>query len=130
MQDEDKLQRAHNEVPTHDELNQRLARSEAELATFRAIDADMDCTNTPLGKCPTLGSYCRGPNIAWCGNSIRRMFQLWGSVAAHCMVADYQGRGGFCQQHLHIIVYSGSADVVWHLRCISCSFQKVLLDIT
>ena len=59
MQDEDKLQRAHNEVPTHDELNQRLARSEAELATFRAIDADMDCTNTPLGEHPILGSCCQ-----------------------------------------------------------------------
>lgn len=50
LQDEDKLQRAHNEVPTNDELNQRLARSEAELAIFRAIDAEMDSASVPMGK--------------------------------------------------------------------------------
>lgn len=50
MQDEDKLQRAHNEVPSDDDLNRRLARSEAELVTFRAIDAEMDAVSTPMSK--------------------------------------------------------------------------------
>ena len=62
MQDEDKLQRAHNEVPTDDELNQRLARSEAELATFRAIDAEMDSASVPMGKflssCYRVQTFC------------------------------------------------------------------------
>ena len=49
-QDEENLQRAHNEVPTDDELNCRLARSPAELATFRAIDAEMDTVSNPMGK--------------------------------------------------------------------------------
>lgn len=49
-QDEENLQRAHNEVPTDDELNCRLARSSAELATFRAIDAEMDAVSIPMGK--------------------------------------------------------------------------------
>ena len=53
IQDEENLQRAHNEVPSDDELNCRLARSSAELATFRAIDAEMDATNAPMGRsCP------------------------------------------------------------------------------
>lgn len=50
MQDEENLQRAHNEVPTDDELNVRLARGPAELATFRAIDAEMDATSQPMGE--------------------------------------------------------------------------------
>ena len=50
IQDEENLQRAHNEVPTDDELNCRLARSSAELATFRAIDAEMDTVSNPMGK--------------------------------------------------------------------------------
>lgn len=49
-QDEENLQRAHNEVPTDDELNCRLARSSAELTTFRAIDAEMDTVSIPMGK--------------------------------------------------------------------------------
>ncbi|DBA85268.1 TPA: hypothetical protein ACH3X2_005964 [Trebouxia sp. C0005] len=49
LQDEENLQRAHNEVPTDDELNMRLARGPAELATFRAIDAEMDATSQPMG---------------------------------------------------------------------------------
>lgn len=49
-QDEETLKRAHNEVPTDDELNCRLARSPAELATFRAIDAEMDAVSHPMGK--------------------------------------------------------------------------------
>ena len=50
MQDEENLQRAHNEVPTDDELNVRLARGPAELATFRAIDAELDATSQPMGE--------------------------------------------------------------------------------
>ena len=50
LQDEENLQRAHNEVPTDDELNIRLARSPAELATFRAIDAEMDTASQPMGE--------------------------------------------------------------------------------
>ena len=53
-QDEDNMQRAHNEVLTHDELNCRLARSPAELATFRAIDAEMDAVSNPMGQPPYL----------------------------------------------------------------------------
>ena len=49
-QDEENLKRAHNEVPTEDELNCRLARSPAELATFRAIDAEMDSVSNPMGE--------------------------------------------------------------------------------
>ena len=37
-------------MPTDDELNIRLARSPAELATFRAIDAEMDTASQPMGK--------------------------------------------------------------------------------
>ena len=48
VQDEDKMQSAHNEVPSDDDLNRRLARSEAELATFRAIDAEMDAASSPM----------------------------------------------------------------------------------
>ena len=49
-QDEENLKRAHNEVPTEDELNCCLARSPAELATFRAIDAEMDAVSNPMGQ--------------------------------------------------------------------------------
>lgn len=49
-QDEENLQRAHNEVPTNDELNTRLARSPAELATFRAMDAEMNAVSNPMSK--------------------------------------------------------------------------------
>lgn len=37
-------------MPTDDELNVRLARGPAELATFRAIDAEMDATSQPMGE--------------------------------------------------------------------------------
>ena len=50
VQDEENLQRAHNEVPTDDELNIRLARSPTELTTFRAMDAEMDAASQPMGK--------------------------------------------------------------------------------
>lgn len=49
VQDEENLQRAHNEVPSNAELNRRLARSPDELATFQAIDSEMDDASTPLG---------------------------------------------------------------------------------
>ena len=37
-------------MPTDDELNIRLARGPAELAIFRAIDAEMDATSQPMGE--------------------------------------------------------------------------------
>ena len=59
-QDEENLQRAHNEVPTDDELNIRLARSTTELATFRAIDAEMDAVSNPMRK-PSASGHCSNP---------------------------------------------------------------------
>ena len=63
-QDEENLQRAHNEVPTDDELNCRLARSPAELATFRAIDAEMDTVSNPMGKPAHLHSMTLAISIS------------------------------------------------------------------
>ena len=42
MQDEDRLKKAVNSVPSHAELNVMLARSEEERVRFDRMDANLD----------------------------------------------------------------------------------------
>ena len=42
LQDEERLKKAVNQVPSHEELNAMVARSEPELALFNQMDAELD----------------------------------------------------------------------------------------
>ncbi len=41
VQDEERLKKAVNQVPTNEELNAMIARSEAELQLFNRLDAEL-----------------------------------------------------------------------------------------
>ena len=42
LQDEERLKKAVNQVPSHEELNAMVARSESELQLFNQMDAELD----------------------------------------------------------------------------------------
>ena len=49
-QDEERMKKAVNLVPTHKELNAMLARTPAEEALFDRLDAELQWPQIPLGK--------------------------------------------------------------------------------
>ena len=63
VQDEERLKKAVNQVPSHEELNAMVARSEPELQLFNQMDAELDWPDeqgTAFCTCKGVPSICAG----------------------------------------------------------------------
>ena len=72
LQDEERMKRAVNVVPSHRELNAMMARNPAEEELFNRLDAELPWPQIPLG---TLG--CLGYRIANLISVANCRHELW-----------------------------------------------------